>query len=106
MRESTSIDDTYGGLIQSFGYAYQEGTVYRVKGRLTINKADRVAREEGVEMETVYNLEIRANEGWRPKKGMVVGVDDGYRVFVCSIVDIRNEDMKRKRWDLKIVEVE
>ena len=105
-KEQSETSDTYGGIIQTLTYDYQEGVTYRVKGRLRVSKSDRMKEDDRLVQETVWNLEIRANATWRPKKGMTVGVDDGYRVFVATIADIRNTDMKRKYWDLQIVEVE
>lgn len=99
-------DDGYGGEVQVLNYGYQEGSVYKVRGRLMVSESDRVATDMGMQQETKYNLEIRANNGWRPKKGMIVGVDDGYRVFSCVVMSIKNEDMKRKFWDLQILEME
>lgn len=102
----TNSPDGYGGEIQSFGYGYQEGTTYLVKGRLRPSTSDRVMVEQGAQQETAYNLEIRANTTWRPVKGMVVFINDGYRIFHCVIASIKNDDMKRKYWDLKLLEVE
>lgn len=101
-----NTDDGYGGEVQVLGYGYQEGATYKVRGRLMPSTSDRVDTEMGMQQETKYNLEIRANNSWRPKKGMVVGVDDGYRVFACQVLSIKNEDMKRKYWDLQILEME
>jgi hypothetical protein len=66
----------------------------------------RASRQDSVDHETVWNLEIRANETWKPKKGMSVYVEDGYRAFMAKVVEFSNRDMKRKRWDIQIVEVE
>ena len=105
-KSQSNTPDGYGGEVQSFGYSYQEGVIYKVRGRLRPSKSDRMMVETGAVQETVYNLEIRANVSWRPKKGMIVGVDDGYRVFEAVVTDIRQEDMKRKYWDIQILEVE
>jgi hypothetical protein len=105
-KEQAETSDTYGGIIQTLTYDYQEGTVYRVRGRLRVSKSDRMKEDDRLVQETVWNLEIRANTSWRPKKGLTVSVDDGYRVFVATIIDIKNTDGKRKYWDLQIVEVE
>jgi hypothetical protein len=105
-KEQSETSDTYGGIIQTLTYDYQEGTVYRVRGRLRVSKSDRMKEDDRLVQETVWNLEIRANTTWRPKKGLTVGVDDGYRVFVATIADIKNTDGKRKYWDLQIIEVE
>jgi predicted RNase H-like nuclease (RuvC/YqgF family) len=99
-------DDTYGGVIQTFTYDYQEGVVYRVKGQLSITTVTFKGEDERVIIQTAYNLQIRANTTWRPQKGMIVGVDDGYRVFEASILSVKGTNMKREFWDLKIVEVE
>jgi hypothetical protein len=99
-------DDTYGGVIQTFTYDYQEGTTYRVKGQLSITTVTFKGEDERVIIQTAYNLQIRANTTWRPQKGMIVGVDDGYRVFEASILSVKGTNMKREFWDLKIVEVE
>jgi predicted RNase H-like nuclease (RuvC/YqgF family) len=99
-------DDTYGGVVQTFTYDYQEGVVYRVKGQLSITTVTFKGEDERVIIQTAYNLQIRANTTWRPQKGMIVGVDDGYRVFEASILSVKGTNMKREFWDLKIVEVE
>lgn len=105
-KEQTETADTYGGIVQTLTYGYQEGSTYMVRGRLRPSTSNRFKEDDRVVQENVWNLEIRANTTWRPKKGFTVGVDDGYRVFVATIVDIKNADMRRKYWDLQIIEVE